>query len=665
MCGVAGFLDTSLRSSNDALRQVAERMGRALQHRGPDSSGCWTDETCGIAFSHRRLAVIDVSSAGHQPMISANGRYVICFNGEIYNHVELRKALSKAGSAPDWRGYSDTETILAAVSAWGLEETLVRSYGMFAFALWDRKERSLHLARDRIGEKPLYYGWLGRVFVFASEVKALRRHPAWKGDIDRGALTLYMRHGYVPDPYCIHVGLHKLLPGTTLRLDHNTSSIVTRTYWSPPETVRNAVRNPFRGTQKEAIEELHSRLSAVVAEQIIADVPLGAFLSGGIDSSTIVALMQAQSSRPVRTFTIGSPEQEYNEAVHAKAIANHLGTDHTELYLGPRQALDTVSRVPYCYDEPFGDSSQIPTLLLSELTSKHVTVALSGDGGDELFGGYDRYRRVENLTDRINLLPPLVGRALGAGLRAVPTGAWDVLLRPLIGVMSDRGRHRYPGRKVHKWAEFFTLERPLIYRQLASHCSHPADLVLEGAEYPTAFTDPRRQFDCANIRDFMMSIDLVSYLPDDILVKVDRAAMSVSLETRIPLLDPRIVEFAWSLPGNYKFENGQTKWALRQVLYRYVPRALIDRPKQGFALPIEKWLRGPLRTWAQELLDPRRLREEGMLSPQYVSQAWEQYLSGDIDLTSMIWNILMFQAWVDLYQNSREERGIALKEAQL
>ena len=627
------------------MRDIAQQMGRSLRHRGPDSAGVWFDEHSGIALAHRRLAIIDVSEAGNQPMASADGRFVISFNGEIYNHLSIRRALDECARAPKWRGNSDTETILAAFSAWGVAETMPQLRGMFAFALWDRERRCLYLARDRVGEKPIYYGWLGTVFLFGSELKALRCHPAWTGEIDRGALTLYMRHGYVPAPHSIYASVQKLLPGTLLRLERGLTDPTIEAYWTLRDTIADATREPFRGSATDAVEGLHKVLSESVAEQMVADVPLGAFLSGGIDSSTIVALMQAQSGHRVRTFTIGFHEKRFDEAAHAKAVARHLGTDHTELYVRPEEAIDAIGLMPQLYDEPFGDSSQLPTFLLARLTARNVTVALSGDGGDELFAGYRSYEQGQALLRNVESVPSPLRGAVRTGVGALSPHTWDMLLRPLKAFASGGKLNAATGDKLHKWGVFLSLDRAEIFRHLVSHCLNPSVLVRGGSEPPTAFTDPARQYRSGDFLDFMMALDLVSYLPDDILVKVDRAAMGVSLETRVPLLDPRVIRYAWSLPRDLKVRSGKTKWVLRQVLDRYVPSTLIDRPKKGFGVPIEEWLRGALRDWAESLLDDALIRKQDLLEARYVAETWGNYLAGDNDMTLQVWNMLMFQAW--------------------
>lgn len=647
MCGIAGFMDGSRGAYGDRMRDIAAQMGESLRHRGPTSGGTWIDEAAGVAFAHRRLAIIDVSDAGHQPMASADKRYVISFNGEIYNHLAVRAELEAAALAPAWRGHSDTETILAAVTAWGLDATIPRLGGMFAFALWDRVRRRLCLVRDRIGEKPLYYGRLGKVFLFGSELKALRCHPAWTGDIDRGALSLYMRHGYVPASYSINAGISKLPPGSCLTLEWGRPDPVIEPYWSLQDLMAHADAHPFEGNVGEAVDGLEALMRRVVLEQMISDVPLGAFLSGGIDSSTIVALMQTQSRQPVRTFTIGFHEKPFDEAVHARAIAKHLGTDHTELYVRPDEALDAVSLMPHLYDEPFGDSSQLPTCLLARLASANVKVALSGDGGDEVFGGYDRYGRAASLLERVTRLPAPFRRVLGAGIGALSPEAWDRMLRPAMRWMPAERRRSDPGDKLGKWVSFLSLDRAEMYRLLSSHCLNPAALVIGGWEPPTLFTDASRWDAGTDFQSAMMALDLVSYLPDDILVKVDRAAMALGLETRIPLLDPRIIAYTRSLPLAYRAREGKSKWMLRQVLYRHVPPALVDRPKKGFSIPIDLWLRGPLRDWAESLLDQRRIRQQGMLDARRVERTWQDFLAG-ADAGTMVWNILMFQAWMDV-----------------
>jgi asparagine synthase (glutamine-hydrolysing) len=632
-------------------------MANSIAHRGPDDAGVWVDEATRVGLAHRRLSILDPSPAGHQPMASACGRYVIVFNGEIYNHLELREtlgaclssmaSLQRGGGVGAWRGHSDTETLLAAIVAWGMETTLKQCVGMFAFALWDRHERSLTLARDRLGEKPLYYGWVNGTFLFASELKALRAWPGFSAEIDRAALALYMRHNYVPAPWSIYRSIWKLLPGTLLRVTADGESTPTA-YWSAREAASAGLAQPFAGDDREAADELERLLRQSIAGQRLADVPLGAFLSGGIDSSVVVALMQSMSAQQVKTFTIGFHENEYNEAEHAKAVAAHLNTDHTELYVTSRQAMDVIPLLPALYDEPFSDSSQIPTYLVSALARRHVTVSLSGDGGDELFGGYNRYFWAMHLWRRLSLAPAPFRRSLGRLLIGVSPGAWNRVFRLLGPLLPSRLHHANPGDKLHKLAALFAARQPeAIYQRLVSHWEDPARVVLGAREPATVVSDPAHWLDSPDFAQRMMYLDQISYLPDDILVKVDRAAMGVSLETRVPMLDHRLVEFAWRLPLSMKIRDGQGKWLLRQVLYRHVPRELIERPKMGFGVPIDQWLRGPLREWAESLLDEGRLRREGYFEPAPIRKKWGEHLSRDRNWSYCLWDVLMFQAWLE------------------
>ena len=646
MCGIVGILDPSV-GSEAGLTGLVTRMSDCLSHRGPDDAGVWTDESLGVGLGHRRLSILDLSPTGHQPMASHSGRYVLSFNGEIYNYLDLRRELEAGDTTLRWRGHSDTEVMLEAVVRWGVVGALKRMSGMFALALWDRAESTLHIARDRLGEKPLYYGWLAGGFVFASELKALHLHPRWQGEIDRGALTLFLRYGFVPAPYSIYKGIRKLPPGAVLSVRPDGSSQQT-VYWSAREVAEQGAATPFTGTETEATDVLERLLSRAVGRQMVADVPLGAFLSGGIDSSTVVALMQAQSDIAVKTFTIGFREAGHNEAEHAKAVARHLGTDHTELYVTPLEAMETIPRLPTLYDEPFSDASQIPTFLVARLARSKVTVSLSGDGGDELFGGYNRYFVGRRLWDGAGRIPRSLRRTAAAAITAVAPTSWDRVLDRLIPVLPDHLHYRNPGERLHKLASVLAARDPdEIYRGLTSQWVDPASVVLAGSE-PGAIATDRSQW--PSLGDFtqrMMFLDLVTYLPDDILVKVDRAAMGVSLETRVPLLDPAVVEFAWRLPLAYKIRGGQGKWLLRQVLYRHVPRELIERPKSGFDVPIGSWIRGPLREWAESLLGESRLRREGYFNPARVRERWSQHLSGKRDWQQSLWGILMFQAWLE------------------
>jgi asparagine synthase (glutamine-hydrolysing) len=581
-------------------------------------------------------------------MVSSDGRHVIVFNGEIYNFRVLRANLEALGIR--FRGYSDTEVLLAAIGEWGIDQTLDRANGMFAFALWDRGDRCLHLARDRVGEKPLYYGWVGGDFVFASELKALRAHPHWRGEVDRGALTLLLRHNYIPAPYSIYQGIRKLPPGHRLALSPSAGLDRESTrpvpYWDARAVAEMGVRTPFRGTVEEAADELDALLRDAVRLRLEADVPVGAFLSGGIDSSVIVAMMRQESGQPVRTFSIGFHEAAYNEAHYAKAVAEHLGTEHTEFYVTPREAMKVIPRLPEIFDEPFSDSSQIPTFLVSEMTRRHVTVSLSGDGGDELFGGYNRYFLGRSLWNKIGWMPAAARARVAAAIRAVGPARTGRMLGAVQAALPARLRN--PGDKLDKLAEILAEPDSCgFYRGLVSHWKRPEKIVIGGYELPTMLTDRAAWARLDGFTQRMMCLDLISYLPDDILVKVDRASMAASLESRIPLLDPRLIEFAWRLPLDMKIRNGQGKWLLRQVLYRYVPARLIDRPKTGFGVPIDSWLRGPLREWGEALLDEARLRREGFFEAAPIRVKWEEHLSGRRNWHYYLWDVLMFQAWLE------------------
>lgn len=645
MCGIAGFLSLSASLNHLEANRVLHRMADAIVHRGPDSHGFWSDPTSGIGLAHRRLAIVELSSVGNQPMISVSGRYVMIFNGEIYNHNHLRNRLEKEELlTAKWRGGSDTETLLAGFEAWGIERTLHSSVGMFSMAIWDTTDRVLTLTRDRLGEKPLYYGWQhqGRqaVFLFGSEISALRNHPAFNAEVNRDALALYMRHNCIGGTQSIFSGIHKLPPGHLLTVSAGAPEPVLKQWWSGAAVAAQGVAKPFSGSPEHAVDALEALLRDAVAQQMMADVPLGAFLSGGIDSSTVVALMQALSTRPVRTFSIGFHEKGYNEAEHAKAVSKHLGTDHTELYVTPEQALAVIPKLPTLYSEPFADSSQIPTFLVSQLARQHVTVSLSGDAGDELFCGYRRYQMTAGVWSKISRIPrPL--RKLAAGfITSISPSALDSLSSAL--------RISRLGDKLHKGAALLVSRSVSeLYRGMVSHWDDPANVVLGAAEPYALLSGAAPALQELSDVERMMALDMLSYLPDDILAKVDRAAMSVSLETRVPFLDHRVVEFAWSLPLDYKLRNGVTKWPLRQVLYRHVPRGLIERPKMGFGVPIDHWLRGPLRDWAESLLGESRLRAEGFFNPEPIRLKWAQHLSGRRNWQHHLWDVLMFQAWLE------------------
>lgn len=646
MCGVTGFWRASHFSAAEA-QAIALQMASRIAHRGPDDAGGWADEGGGIALAHRRLSIIDLSPAGHQPMHSASGRFVLAFNGEIYNHLEMRAALEAANKAPAWVGHSDTETLLAAIEHWGVLATLQRAVGMFSIALWDVAQGRLTLARDRLGEKPLFYGWTGGAFVFGSELKALRAYPGFDNPIDRDVLALYLERCVVPAPYSIYRDIFKLEAGCLLSLD--ASGISSRTvkaepYWRLADVAQRGRAEPIQ-SEGEAINALEATLREAVALQAVADVPLGAFLSGGVDSSTIVALMQAQSSRPVQTFTVGFDEVGFDESPYALAVAQHLGTDHHALRVTAADALAVIPKLPAMYDEPFADSSQIPTHLVCHAARQHVTVALSGDAGDELFGGYTRYFWSQRVWNRVGWMPHALRQGLGAGIQQVPVRAWDALGRVLPGSHAIARL----GDKAHKLAHRLKTVQSVdeLYRSLVTEWPQDAGLVRGASPLPTKLDDASLAAGVTEVEHRMMLWDTLTYLPDDILAKVDRAAMSVSLETRVPFLDHRVVELAWRLPLHMKIRGGEGKWALRQVLYKYVPRELIERPKAGFGIPVGQWLRGPLRDWADALLDEGRMQREGYFNPAPIRQVWHEHLSGRNDWTSRLWAVLMFQAWLE------------------
>jgi asparagine synthase (glutamine-hydrolysing) len=643
MCGIVGCWSLEGDEST-VLYQAATHMADTLTHRGPDDSGVWADPEAALALGFRRLAIVDLTTEGHQPMESETGRYILVFNGEVYNFLSLRHELEPLGHR--FRGHSDTEVMLAAIEEWGLERAVRRFVGMFAFALWDRRERQLSLVRDRMGIKPLYYGLMGTTFLIGSELKALRAHPAFRAEIDRGALTLLLRHNYIPSPYSIYRGISKLQPGHILRLDAPTDERSSTPFWSLQGVIESGVQRPFIGSDDEAVDELDTMLRDAVRLRMIADVPLGAFLSGGIDSSTVVALMQEQSSQPVRTFSIGFHEDRYNEAQHARAVSQHLGTSHTELYVTPDEAQAVIPSLPVMYDEPFSDSSQIPTYLVSRLARTQVTVSLSGDGGDELFGGYSQYLRAPEIWKYLGSLPAPARRQLARAIRGIAPSTYDRWLSTLMRFVRPRYGEGTLGGKLHTLADI--IEQPTrtdLYVRMMSHWKAPADVVIDGYEPKTPMTNRGAWPSIVDFVHLMMYLDTRMYLPDDILTKVDRASMAVSLEARVPLLDHRVVEMAWSLPLSMKIRNGHGKWILRQVLYRYVPRSLVDRPKMGFGVPVGAWLVGPLRDWAEQLLDEQRLRGEGFFQSGPIRTRWHEHVTGERDWSAYLWDILMFQAW--------------------
>jgi asparagine synthase (glutamine-hydrolysing) len=660
MCGIAGFWDAGAhKQSAEELNRDVCSMASVLASRGQDDSGSWVNAACGVALGHRRLAVLDLSPAGHQPMHSHSGRFSISFNGEIYNHLVLRAELSEVGGRHGWRSHSDTETLLAAIEHWGVADTLKRCVGMFAFALWDSESHTLTLSRDRLGEKPLYYGWVGGgdqcAFVFASELKAIRAYPGFNAPVSRAAISQYLRFTYIPAPLSIYEGIFKLEPGCVVTIQgappkvaptdpiavgQRYETLDMRSWWSLEDTVVSGQAKQY-GSESAAIDALESALSGAVQGQSLADVPLGAFLSGGVDSSTIVALMQSQSSQRVKTFTIGFDEAGFDESPHARAVADHLGTDHHEMRVSSKMAQDVIPSLPWMYDEPFADSSQIPTHLVCKAARQHVTVAISGDGGDELFGGYNRYFWGLRIWANFSWMPLPARQLMARAICTVPVNRWDYVGRAT-------GITRF-GDRVHKLGSRLGSVRDMddLYWSLVSEWDPVS--VVKGVDHvsPSPWESNNALPAGLNPVERMMFRDALTYLPDDILCKVDRAAMACSLETRVPFLDHRVVELAWRLPLHMKIRKGVGKWALRQVLYKRVPKELIERPKAGFAIPVGQWLRGPLREWAEALLNPTRLKAEGYLHPEPITKVWQEHLSGHYDHTPKLWSVLMFQAWLE------------------
>jgi asparagine synthase (glutamine-hydrolysing) len=664
MCGIAGFQTRGGRLAPDRLRRIAGAMADTLVHRGPDDADLWIDADAGIAFGHRRLSIIDLSAAGRQPMASACGRYVITYNGEIYNFRELRERLLQHGHV--FRGHSDTEVLLAALVQWGIAQTLQHLNGMFAFALWDRERRCLTLARDRAGKKPLYYGWCGASFLFGSELKALRAHPDFDPEIDRDALGLFIQYSWMPAPYSIYAGIRQLPAGTTLTVpaDGEPDGLRPATWWSAHDVAARGSRAPVSMSLESATAALEDVLREAVSCRMVADVPLGAFLSGGIDSSTVVALMQSVSGAPVRTFTIGYHEARYNEAEHARAIAGHLRTEHTELYVTPADCLDVIPKLPTLYDEPLADYSQIPTYLVSRLARQAVTVALSGDGGDELFGGYTDYGKNLQHWQRQalwRLLPASVRRGLAAMMASFGKDG-----RRALGSEADPSADSFRGKLIKQLGRLEKQARRIspfdneaaLHAGLRSRVVNADDLVVGARPLPNSLNDSSSWADVTDPLLGMMLVDFSTYMADDILTKVDRASMAVSLEVRCPLLDPRVVELAWSLPSSMRMGPNGGKHILQNVLARHVPRALFERPKQGFTIPIEAWLRGSLRDWAEQLLDPRRLEQEGFLRPEPVRQLWQDHLSGRRAYTFLVWSLITFQAWHESVRSKQTRAAV-------
>lgn len=652
MCGIAGFVKGSTFDNKNETQRILKNMSDNLFSRGPDSFGFWQDDSQKIGFAHRRLAILDLSESGHQPMKSESERFVLTYNGEIYNHLSLRNEILRRKPNHKWRGSSDTETLLACFEIWGVRDTLSLLIGMFAIAVWDKKNKELVLVRDRLGEKPLYYGWQNKggqkAFIFASELKAISEHPQFEKNISRSALTLYMRFCYIPTPHSIYEGISKLEPGTFLALSLKDGKLTKGTYWDAFEAVANGIKDPLTGDDEEIVNKLEEVLTKSISNQMISDVPIGAFLSGGIDSSAVVSLMQYISNRPVQTFTIGFNEQNYNEAIFAKEVAAHLGTEHTELYLSSQDALNTIPLMPKNYSEPFSDSSQIPTFLVSSLARKNVTVSLSGDGGDELFCGYNRYTITDKYWNLISKFPISIRKRIVSSFDKVPSRLWNSSFKMLDTITFNRFNMLRLNDKIQKGYKIIDSKNvDDLYLRLVSIFNDPSSVVIDGEEANNFFSSSINIPMKINPIQKMMAIDSITYLPDDILTKVDRAAMAVSLETRVPFLDHNVFEFAWRIPQKMKLRNGVGKWALRKVLYKHVPKNLIERPKQGFGVPIGEWLQGPLLEWAENLLDEKRLESEGFFYPKVVRHMWHEHLQGLRNWQYQLWSILMFQAWLD------------------
>jgi len=653
MCGIAGLWDPDGSTNGAELDHLVGAMADALHRRGPDDRGVWVDPEGRVALGHRRLSIVDLAPTGHQPMLSGDERWVVVFNGEIYNFPAIRDRLASEGVT--FRGTSDTEVLLAAVARWGLEAALEVAEGMFALALMDRRERTLHLVRDRFGEKPLYVGWVGRRLAFASELKALATLPGFAPEIDRQAVALYLRRNCIPAPHTIYRGIMKVPPGHRLAIrsdQRSGSAIKPVSYWSARGAIEEARNRPLDAAPEQLTDELEKVLSASVADRMVADVPVGAFLSGGIDSSVIVALMQQQSRSRVRTFTIGYTDPAFDESKDAEAVAAHLGTDHTTMMVTEADTEAVLPELAGIWDEPFADISQVPVLLVSRLARQQVTVALSGDAGDELFAGYNRHAWLDRLWRRASDVPAPLRRSTGSLLGAIPPGMVE-RLAGAEGLLPARFQVRNPSTKVAKVAKVLAASGPAdAYASLTTHWEDAEGMVRgrtageewapwpDGAEWPAL----------PGITEEMLWLDLVGYLPDDILTKVDRAAMATSLETRVPFLDRSVFDLAWRMPMDVKLRDGVTKWILRQVLYRHVPPALVDRPKMGFGVPIGRWLRGSLRPWAEEMLATDRLVAQGLLDPVPIRAAWEQHLSGRRDWAYELWDILALQAWIETWR---------------
>lgn len=646
MCGISGFIDLSGAQATDKNNRLAAAMADCIRHRGPDSAGVWSDPLAGVWLAFRRLAIVDLTEAGNQPMRTPDGRSHIVFNGQIYDAMELRPELEAAGYS--FRGRSDTEVLLYGCHHWGVERTISRLNGMFAFAYWDAAERTLTLARDRLGKKPLYFARTVDSFLFASELRPLMLHPDCPREIDRSSVAELLRTHYIAAPFSIFAGVEKLEPGEMLRFRPHTGQLSRKRYWSLVDRAEAALADPWKGTPHEAVNAAEALISDATRIRLVSDVPVGALLSGGVDSSTVVAMMCRHATGRVRTFSIGYTEEDYNEAPHASAVAEHLGTEHTELIAEPDDALSLIPALPEIFDEPFGDMSGIPTWLVSRIARQHVTVALGGDGGDEVFAGYNRHVAAAGLLRRLAALPRPARLALARMMRSLPPDRWQSVLSSL----PARARPRAVGDKIHKLARLLASGEPDHYRSLISNWPDPAEVVIEGPERLGPLDEPGLRNRFPDPVAFMRYLDLATWLPGDVLTKVDRASMAVSLEVRAPLLDHRLVEFSFRVPTELHLRNGTSKWVLRKVLERSVPRELFERPKTGFGIPMDRWLRGALRDWAEGLLSHERLTATGMLRPDPIRVLWQRHLSGAVNAQYQLWPVLMLQAWIERWQVS-------------
>ena len=645
MCGLTGFYHGSIFSSADTVQEHLKKMTDAIRHRGPDSEGFWHDLDDGIAFGHRRLSILDLSDAGHQPMLSDDDRYIIVFNGEIYNHLEIREEIERDFSDINWNGHSDTETLLKAIQLFGWEEALEKLIGMFAIALWDSEDKQLYLARDRFGEKPLYYGWQNDSFLFGSELKAITQHSAFEKQIEKGAVPILMKHGYIATPYSIWKGIYKLPAAHYLKIDKNNLNPKSVCYWSFNGIVEQSQKDELSITDDKAIEDLEELLTTSIKRQMLADVPLGALLSGGIDSSLVVALMQKVSNQPVKTFSIGFDDPKFDESKHAEAVAKHLGTDHTTLIMTPDDMLELVPEIAKIYDEPFADSSQLPTTIVSRLAKQHVTVALSGDAGDEIFGGYNRYFFATKVWSVYRAFPAPLRKYMLKSVFLLKPVQWDKIFG---GLFRKKGIVFF-GDKLYKLAQRLEGVNSFddLYLSLVTEKHHLHKILNKDLDDDLIYllNDKKSWPNTASKVERMMAVDTLTYLTDDILTKVDRAAMSTSLELRAPFLSHPIAEYAWKLPLSKKIRDGKGKWILREILYKYVPQELIDRPKQGFGIPIDDWLRGPLKEWAEDLLLNPELLTHNIFNDNELQSYWQDHVDGRRQLGSSLWSILMFQAW--------------------